>query len=102
MSDPLFEALWQKLEQNWDDSAAHERFLDHCLQARQLPNAAARYRTVAGRDTSPQLQRIAALALSQLAASRTPRSVVLRNAVSLLAVAVILSVCIALLLLGLR
>ncbi|HEX2881522.1 MAG TPA: hypothetical protein VHO25_18460 [Polyangiaceae bacterium] len=102
MSDPLFEALWQKLEQNWDDSGAHERFLNHCLETRQLASAAARYRTVAGRDTSLQLQRISALALSQLAASRTPHSVVMRNAVSLLAVAITLSLSIALLLLALR
>jgi hypothetical protein len=102
MSDPLFEALWQKLEQNWDDSAAHERFLNHCLETSQLPAAAARYRTATGRDTSPQLQRISALALSQLAASRTPRSVVTRNAVSLLAIAITLSLSFALLLLALR
>jgi hypothetical protein len=102
MDDPLFEALWQKVEQAWDDPSAHERFLDHCLQSRQLPNAAGRYRSVTERDSSAQLQRIATLALSQLAASRTPRSTVLRNAVSLLAVAITLSLSIALLLLALR
>jgi hypothetical protein len=102
MSDPLFEALWQKLEQSWDEPGAHERFLDHCLQTQQLTQAAARYRAETERDTSRQLRRVTELALSQLAASRTPRSIVRRNAASLLAVAIMMSLSIALLILALR
>jgi len=102
MNDSLLEALWQEVEQNWDETAAHERFLNHCLQTQQLPQAAAHYRAVTDRDTSPHLQRIANLALSQLAASRTPRKIVLRNAVMVLAVAVTLSLSMALLILALR
>jgi hypothetical protein len=37
-------ALWQKIEADWNDSARHEEFLKHCLQANLLSVAGRLYR----------------------------------------------------------
>jgi hypothetical protein len=42
--DPKGEELWAKVEANWSDSALHEDFLKHCLQAGMLAPAGRLYR----------------------------------------------------------
>lgn len=101
MSDPLTQALWQNVLDAWDDPQAHERYLNHCVEAQQLPAAARQYRALQtadpGRQVQPYLQRIATLALSQIDAARTPPRVVWQNAASLLVAALILGLGLALL-----
>lgn len=48
MSDPVLEALWKKALDEWDEDAAHGAFLQHCQTTQQLPEAAARYKGMAG------------------------------------------------------
>lgn len=77
-SDPVFEALWKKCLDDWDDDRAHGKFLQHCQDSEQLAEAAARYRGMAGdRDRGPsaekRLQAVALLAMAQLESMRTTR-----------------------------
>lgn len=44
MDDPVLEALWTRITENWGDERAHEAFLRHCHDSSQLGEAAARYR----------------------------------------------------------
>jgi hypothetical protein len=48
---PLLDGLWAAVEADWNDGAAHERFLDQAASARRLDVAAARYG--AARRTRP-------------------------------------------------
>jgi hypothetical protein len=105
MSDALLDALWHKVEQNWTDDAAHDRFLNQCAQQGSLALAASRYRTAMqeqGRDSARHLERITHLAMSQIDASRTPPKTVRRNAQNLVAIALLLSLTLALLVLASR
>lgn len=45
------EALWRKVEEQWDDGARHDGFVKHCLQHNQLSAAGRLYR--ARLDTFP-------------------------------------------------
>lgn len=71
------ETLWKHVLDHWEDEAAHRAFLEHCSQANLLVEAAVRYRGMKGDHArgalaEQKLTTIRALALSRLAASRTP------------------------------
>ncbi|MCB9585556.1 MAG: hypothetical protein H6718_09165 [Polyangiaceae bacterium] len=77
MSDPILEALWKKVLDNWDDDAVHGAFMSHCQDTRQLPEAAARYKGMTGdheRGSSAEkrLGGVAILAMASL--QHEPRS----------------------------
>jgi hypothetical protein len=77
MSDPALELLWKHVLGQWDDTASHRAFLEHCREHKQLVEAAVRYRGMKGDHArgpkaEQQLTAIAALALAQLESSRTP------------------------------
>lgn len=44
--DPIFEALWERTEQAWDDEKCHAACLEHALREKMLPELAGRYRAV--------------------------------------------------------
>jgi hypothetical protein len=72
-----FETLWKHVLDHWEEDAAHRAFLEHCRQYNLLVEAAVRYRGMKGDHArgpaaEKQLTAIRALALSRLAASRTP------------------------------
>jgi hypothetical protein len=71
------ETLWKHVLDHWEDDASHRAFLEHCSQTSSLVEAAVRYRGMKGDHTrgamaEQKLAAIRALALSQLAASRSP------------------------------
>jgi hypothetical protein len=71
------ETLWKHVLDHWEDEPAHRAFLEHCRQYNLLVEAAVRYRGMKGDHArgptaEKQLTAIRALALSRLAASRTP------------------------------
>jgi hypothetical protein len=71
------ETLWKHVLDHWDEEAAHRAFLEHCNQANLLVEAAVRYRGMKGDHArgalaEQKLTAIRALALSRLAAARTP------------------------------
>lgn len=75
MPDPVLEALWKRITDNWDDDRAHEAFLRHCHDSSQLGEAAARYRPfrddeVRGPLAQKRLGAIALLAMNALLAER--------------------------------
>ncbi len=77
LGTPVFEALWKRVLDHWDDEAAHRAFLEHSRQHESLAEAAARYRGMKGDHArgalaEQKLTTIAALALAHLQTLRTP------------------------------
>lgn len=51
--DALFEALWRRVDEAWDDDKPHVAILEHAIRSELLPELAGRYRSqkeVAGRE----------------------------------------------------
>lgn len=44
--DVVFEKLWQRVVEAWDDEKVHGAFLDYAIRAQKLPDAAGRYRSL--------------------------------------------------------
>mgnify|MGYP001600170420 CR=1 FL=1 len=44
--DPIFDALWDKTLESWDDEKRHAALLEHALREKMLPDLAGRYRSV--------------------------------------------------------
>jgi hypothetical protein len=77
MTDPVFEALWKRVADAWEQDETHGAFLRHCQETGQLLEAAVRYRGMAGdRERGPDAERrlkaVALLAMAQLESSRAP------------------------------
>jgi hypothetical protein len=75
--DPVLDALWKKVLDEWEDDKRHAAFIEHCRAVGGLAEAAARYRGMAGdRERGPEaekrLKSILAVALVELEALRTP------------------------------
>lgn len=75
--DPIFEALWAKVVERWDDDKPHQAVLQHALSAQILPELAGRYRKLKDDpDKSARAQKkidgIVAAATQMLMATKTP------------------------------
>ena len=76
-ADPL-EGAWEKVDRAWEDPETHRRFLALAATLGRLSEAGRRYREV--RDRSPdrraaaekQIERLLALAMQDLALTRSP------------------------------
>jgi len=44
--DPIFDALWEKTLESWDDDKRHAALLDHALREKMLPDLAGKYRAL--------------------------------------------------------
>jgi hypothetical protein len=55
-SDPVLEAYWKKVLDEWPDDARHKTFVAYCAQTAQLPEAALRYRAIAEPKDEPDLE----------------------------------------------
>ncbi len=44
--DPIFDALWQKTLDEWDDERRHAAILEHALREKALPTLAGLYRAL--------------------------------------------------------
>lgn len=76
LADTLFEALWKKVVDDWENDAAHGTFLQHCQDNGQLAEAAARYRGMSGDSergpsAEKRLQAVAMLAIANLESQRS-------------------------------
>jgi hypothetical protein len=76
MTDPVLEALWKTVLDDWENDATHGAFLKYCGESDQLLEAAVRYRGMAGdRDRGPSAERkltaISLLAIAKLESART-------------------------------
>jgi phage terminase large subunit-like protein len=45
-ADAGFEALWQRVLEDWDDDKPHAALIEFALRTEQLPEAASRYRAL--------------------------------------------------------
>ena len=62
-TDPI-DAAWAQLEADWDDEAAHKKFLTLCQAMHRLPDAGRRYREV--REGDPDRADVAAAQIDRL------------------------------------
>ena len=53
--DPLFEALWEKTLEAWDDEKRHAACLEHALREKMLPALAGRYRALRDDPTKAEM-----------------------------------------------
>src|SRR5262245_42276535 len=96
MSDPVLEALWKKVVEDFSDDAAHAAFIEHCRVTQQLLEAAVRYRGMAGDHArgpvaQKRLQAIAILAVAGLEAERSAPRPRTSNALAVLLIIVFLA-----------
>lgn len=78
-TDPVLEALWKKVTDDFGDEQAHGSFLEYCRTSEQLVEAAVRYRGMAGDHARAEvaekkLKAVALLAMTQLETSRSQPS----------------------------
>jgi len=76
--DPLFEALWQKTLEAWDDEKRHAACLEHALREKMLPDLAGRYRSLRddperGELAKKRIDAILGAATQMLFATKTPK-----------------------------
>ncbi len=75
--DALFEALWSKVLESWDDDKPHQALLQHALREQQLPELAGRYRKLKddpekGARAQKKIDGIVVAATQMLMATKTP------------------------------
>lgn len=76
-ADPVLDALWKRVTDDFADEKAHGAFLDYCRTQERLVEAAVRYRGMVGdRDrgavAEKKLKAVALLAMTKLESSRSP------------------------------
>lgn len=75
--DAIFEALWKRVEEAWDDDKPHAAVLEHALKAEKLPDLAGRYRALKddpekGARAQKRIDAIVLAATQMLMSMKTP------------------------------
>ena len=75
--DAIFEALWKRTLEAWDDDKPHTALLDHALKNEGLPELAGRYRSLKddpekGTRAQKKIDGIVVAATQMLMAMKTP------------------------------
>ena len=75
--DAIFEALWKRTLEAWDDDKPHAAILDHALKSEKLPDLAGRYRALKddpekGARAQKKIDGIVVAATHMLMATKTP------------------------------
>jgi hypothetical protein len=96
VTDPLLEALWMRVVEDWDNDKAHAALLDHAMRTRALPEIAGRYRAFASDPAKAELAQkkitvIMTAATEMLISMRTPRPGKVPLPITLSAVAICLA-----------
>lgn len=77
-ADAIFEALWGRAVEAWDDDKPHAAVLQHALEAQRLPDLAGRYRKIKETDEAraaraqKKIDGIVVAATQLLMATKTP------------------------------
>lgn len=76
-ADALFDALWKRTLEAWDDDKPHAAILEHALRTEKLPDLSGRYRALVddpekGPRAKEKIDRIIAAATQMLFAMKTP------------------------------
>lgn len=75
--DAIFEALWRRCLEAWDDDKPHAAILEHSLKSEKLPDLAGRYRALKddpekGARAQKKIDAIVVAATQMLMATKTP------------------------------
>lgn len=75
--DALFEALWKRCLEAWDDDKPHQAILQHALKSEKLPDLAGRYRALKDDPekkarAEKKLDGIVAAAMQMMMMTKTP------------------------------
>jgi hypothetical protein len=75
--DAIFNALWSRVLEAWDDDNPHQRALSYALEHQMLPEIAGRYRTLfddpdKGARAKKKIDGIVAAATQMLMATKSP------------------------------
>ncbi|HVJ91073.1 MAG TPA: hypothetical protein VM580_14820 [Labilithrix sp.] len=75
--DAIFEALWKRTLEAWDDDKPHAALLEHALKSEKLPDLAGRYRSLKddpskGARAQKKIDAIVVAATQMLMATKTP------------------------------
>lgn len=76
--DAVFEALWKRVEEAWDEDKPHQAVLQHALEAQRLPDLAGRYRKIKDQDSvraaraQKRIDAIVVAATQMLMATKSP------------------------------
>ena len=75
--DLIFETLWGRVVEAWDEDKPHVALLDYAIRAQKLPEAAGRYRTLKddatkGAKAQKKLDGIVIAATQMLMSMKTP------------------------------
>ncbi len=75
--DAIFEALWKRVLDAWDDDKPHAALLEHALRSEKLPDLAGRYRALKddpdkGARAQKKIDGIVVAATQMLMATKTP------------------------------
>jgi hypothetical protein len=75
--DPLFETLWARVLEAWDEDKPHQALLQYALRAEHLPDLAGRYRALKedaakGERAKKQIDAIVNAATQMMLAMKTP------------------------------
>lgn len=76
-TDAMFEALWSKAVEDWDNDKPHAALLSHALDKQMLPELAGRYRKLQedpekGARAKKKIDGIVVAATQMLMATKTP------------------------------
>lgn len=76
-NDAIFEALWARVVEAWDDDRPHAAIVEHALRTGKLPDLAGRYRALKdhpekGPRAAKKIDAIVVAATQMLMATRTP------------------------------
>lgn len=75
--DAVFEALWKRVLEAWDDDKPHGAILEHALKSEKLPDLAGRYRALKddaekGARAQKKIDAIVLAATQMMLATKTP------------------------------
>jgi hypothetical protein len=75
--DAIFEALWKRCLEAWDEDKPHQAILEHSLKSEKLPDLAGRYRALKddaekGARAQKKIDAIVLAATQMLMATKTP------------------------------
>jgi hypothetical protein len=78
--DPLFDAMWSKVVEAWDDDKTHSAILEYALTAERLPDLAGHYRALKdhpdmGARAQKRLDAIVMAATQMMMSMKTPKNV---------------------------
>jgi hypothetical protein len=75
--DPVFESLWGRVLEAWDEDKPHQAILEYALRAERLPDLAGRYRALKedsakGERAKKQIDALVSAATQMMFAMKTP------------------------------